>query len=112
MGQPDRVRGDYKRIAAYAPYDNVAAKPYPALLALAGLTDPRVTYWEPAKWVAKLREHTTGSEPILLKTNMAPATAVHRDASSARGNRAGICVLRSRLRARCEGLRSRTVNCS
>ncbi len=69
-GNPIESEEDYKRIAAYSPYDNVAAKPYPALLALAGLTDPRVTYWEPAKWVAKLREHTTGSEPILLKTNM------------------------------------------
>ncbi|PST26437.1 S9 family peptidase [Mesorhizobium plurifarium] len=60
----------YKIIASYSPYDNVDARPYPAILALGGLTDPRVTYWEPAKWVAKLREETTGSEPILLKTNM------------------------------------------
>ena len=69
-GNPIESEEDYKRIAAYSPYDNVGPKPYPALLALAGLTDPRVTYWEPAKWVAKLREHTTGSEPILMKTNM------------------------------------------
>ena len=60
----------YKFIASYSPYDNVGAKPYPAILALAGLTDPRVSYWEPAKWVAMLREKTTGSKPILLKTDM------------------------------------------
>ena len=48
----------------------MAAKPYPAILALAGLTDPRVTYWEPAKWVARLRDFTTAENPILLRTNM------------------------------------------
>ena len=69
-GNPIASKEDYERIAAYSPYDNVAARSYPALLALAGVTDPRVTYWEPAKWVAKLRENTTGDEPILLKTNM------------------------------------------
>ncbi len=60
----------YDRIAGYSPYDQVAAQPYPAVLATGGLSDPRVTYWEPAKWVAKLREHTTGGAPILLKINM------------------------------------------
>ena len=43
---------------------------YPAILALGGLTDPRVTYWEPAKWVARLRATMTGGGPVLLKTNM------------------------------------------
>jgi oligopeptidase B len=69
-GNPIESAEFYTIIAGYSPYDNVEAKPYPAILALSGLTDPRVTYWEPAKWVAKLREKTTGSEPILLKTNM------------------------------------------
>ncbi len=69
-GNPITSKTDYERIAAYSPYDNVGAKPYPPILALAGLTDPRVTYWEPAKWVAKLREMTTSDAPILLKTNM------------------------------------------
>ncbi|PLU75866.1 S9 family peptidase, partial [Sinorhizobium medicae] len=69
-GNPIESREFYGIIAAYSPYDNVDTKSYPAMLALGGLTDPRVTYWEPAKWVAKLREKTTGSEPILLKTNM------------------------------------------
>ena len=69
-GNPIESKDFYQLMASYSPYDNVEAKAYPAILALSGLTDPRVTYWEPTKWVAKLREKTTGSEPILLKTNM------------------------------------------
>nr|WP_298100030.1 S9 family peptidase [uncultured Shinella sp.] len=69
-GNPIDSKDFYQLMASYSPYDNVGAKPYPAILALSGLTDPRVTYWEPTKWVAKLREKTTSSEPILLKTNM------------------------------------------
>jgi oligopeptidase B len=69
-GNPIMSEEDYHTIAAYSPYDNITAQTYPPILALAGLTDPRVTYWEPAKWVAKLRAHTTGTSPILLKTNM------------------------------------------
>ncbi|MGH6835462.1 MAG: prolyl oligopeptidase family serine peptidase, partial [Methylocella sp.] len=55
---------------SYSPYDHVEAKFYPPILALGGLTDPRVTYWEPLKWVAKLRAMMTGGGPILLLTNM------------------------------------------
>ncbi|ANP84727.1 S9 family peptidase [Rhizobium leguminosarum] len=69
-GNPIDSREEYEQIASYSPYDNVDAKAYPPILALGGLTDPRVTYWEPAKWVAKLRDKTTGDAPILLKTNM------------------------------------------
>ncbi|HEY5225321.1 MAG TPA: S9 family peptidase, partial [Methylovirgula sp.] len=61
----------FATIRAYSPYDNVAARSYPPILALGGLTDPRVTYWEPAKWVARLRATMAGGGPILLKTNMA-----------------------------------------
>jgi len=60
----------YQRIRDYSPYDNVTAQPYPAMLVLAGLTDPRVTYWEPAKWVARLRAIKTDTNPLLLRTNM------------------------------------------
>ncbi|MGO6709640.1 S9 family peptidase [Rhizobium leguminosarum] len=69
-GNPIDSKEEYEQIASYSPYDNVDAKAYPPILALGGLTDPRVTYWEPAKWVAKLRDKTTGNAPILLKTNM------------------------------------------
>jgi oligopeptidase B len=69
-GNPLHSKEQYQWIAAYSPYDNVKAQAYPAILALSGLTDPRVTYWEPTKWVAKLRDYNTGSAPILLKTNM------------------------------------------
>ncbi len=69
-GNPIASQEDYLTIACYSPYDNVGALDYPPILALAGLTDPRVTYWEPAKWVAKLRERKTGDNPVLLKINM------------------------------------------
>lgn len=61
----------YHYIKSYSPYDNIKKMKYPAIYATAGLTDPRVTYWEPAKWVAKLREYNQNKDqPILLKTNM------------------------------------------
>ncbi len=69
-GNPITDRAAFDTIAGYSPVDNVAAKPYPAILALAGLTDPRVTYWEPAKWVARLRVTMTGGGPVMLRTNM------------------------------------------
>ena len=64
------LEADYKRIAAYSPYDNIRAQAYPAVLVLAGLSDPRVTYWEPAKWVAKLRATKLDANPIIFRTNM------------------------------------------
>ncbi len=69
-GDPITDPEAFARIRDYSPYDNVRAQHYPPILALGGLTDPRVTYWEPAKWVAKLRATMTGGGPILLKTNM------------------------------------------
>ncbi|MDE1933916.1 S9 family peptidase [Bradyrhizobium sp.] len=69
-GNPAESEADFKTILSYSPYDNVAAKEYPAILAMGGLTDPRVTYWEPAKWVAKLRATMTGGGPVFLRTNM------------------------------------------
>jgi oligopeptidase B len=69
-GDPVRDRAAFEAIRSYSPYDNVRPQRYPAILALAGLTDPRVTYWEPAKWVARLRATMTGGGPILLVTAM------------------------------------------
>jgi oligopeptidase B len=69
-GNPIEDEAAFRTILSYSPYDNVAEKPYPAILAMAGLTDPRVTYWEPAKWVARLRATMTGGGPVLLRTNM------------------------------------------
>ncbi len=69
-GNPIEDAAAHDLIASYSPYDQVGAKAYPPILATGGLSDPRVTYWEPAKWVAKLRESTTSDAPILLKINM------------------------------------------
>ena len=69
-GNPLEDKEAYENIAAYSPYDNVVTADYPPMLITGGLTDPRVTYWEPAKWAAKLREHQTGDAPIMLKINM------------------------------------------
>jgi oligopeptidase B len=69
-GNPIASEKDFKTILSYSPYDNVAAKNYPAILAMGGLTDPRVTYWEPAKWIARLRATMAGGGPVLLRTNM------------------------------------------
>jgi len=69
-GNPITDEEAFKRLWSYSPYDNVSARNYPPSLITGGLTDPRVTYWEPAKWAAKLRDYQTGDAPILLKINM------------------------------------------
>jgi oligopeptidase B len=69
-GNPLKDAAAYDYIASYSPYDNVAAKPYPPILATGGLSDPRVTWWEPEKWVARLRAHSTSASPMLLKINL------------------------------------------
>jgi oligopeptidase B len=69
-GNPIESADDFRTILSYSPYDQVAAKAYPKILAMGGLTDPRVTYWEPAKWIARLRATMTSGGPVLLRTNM------------------------------------------
>lgn len=69
-GNPISTKADYRYISGYSPYDNVAAHEYPPILAVAGLTDPRVTYWEPAKWIARLRARTSGTNPALFKIHL------------------------------------------
>ena len=69
-GNPIESKQAFAYMLSYSPYDQVVAQDYPPLLVTAGLNDPRVTYWEPAKWVAKLRATKTDSNELLLKTNM------------------------------------------
>ncbi len=64
------IAEQYAYMKSYSPYDNTTPQAYPAILATAGLHDPRVQYWEPAKWVAKLRDVKTNEAPVLLKTDM------------------------------------------
>ncbi len=68
-GNPNLPK-DFAYMMTYSPYDNVAAKKYPTMLVTTSLNDPRVAYWEPAKWVAKLRAMKTDKNLLLLKTNM------------------------------------------
>ena len=60
----------YDYIKSYSPYDNLAEISYPNILATAGLNDPRVTYWEPAKWVSRIRDRNLGSSEVHMYTNM------------------------------------------
>jgi oligopeptidase B len=69
-GNPVADPDVYAYMKGYSPYDNVVPQPYPAILATAGLNDPRVSYWEPMKWVQALRAATTSGRPIYLKTEM------------------------------------------
>ena len=69
-GNPISDKAAFDTIRSYSPYDNVKAQDYPPLLITGGLTDPRVTYWEPAKWAAKLRATKTDRNPLFLKINM------------------------------------------
>ena len=57
-------------IRSYSPYNNVTPQDYPPILVTAGVSDPRVTYWEPAKWVARLRATKTDNNVLMLRTNM------------------------------------------
>lgn len=68
-GNPLEDADAYDLIASYSPYDNIRPVAYPPVLAMGGLSDPRVTYWEPAKWIAKLRETAQGG-PFLCRINM------------------------------------------
>ena len=77
-GNPLESAEEYTYIKSYSPVDNVTAQAYPPMMVTAGLTDPRVTYWEPAKWVAKLRALKTDDNPLYLRTNM---TAGHAGAA-------------------------------
>lgn len=69
-GNPIEDKAAFELIRSYSPYDQVRAQAYPPIMVTAGLNDPRVTYWEPAKWVAKLRELKTDDNVLILKTNM------------------------------------------
>lgn len=68
-GNP-KQREFYDRMKSYCPYTNLKPCPYPALLVRTSLNDSQVMYWEPAKWVARLRTVNTGTNPVLLKTDM------------------------------------------
>lgn len=69
-GNPIADAAAYDRLASYSPYDNVSAQTYPPVLAVGGLTDPRVTYWEPLKWAQRLRARMSGGGPVLLFTHL------------------------------------------
>jgi oligopeptidase B len=69
-GNPTEDKEAYEYMKSYSPYDNVTPRKYPNILAIAGFNDPRVSYWEPAKWVQKIRENNLGNGVVILFTNM------------------------------------------
>jgi oligopeptidase B len=69
-GNPLTDEAAYDYIASYSPYDNLADRPYPPILATGGLSDPRVTYWEPAKFIARIRDRAPNGGPYLLNIDM------------------------------------------
>jgi oligopeptidase B len=69
-GNPRDDAAAYAYMKAYSPYDNVHPAAYPSMYVTAGVNDPRVGYWEPAKWVAKLRASKTDDNPLVLRTEM------------------------------------------
>ena len=69
-GNPIKSAEDYETILAYSPYDNIVARDYPPMFVSGGLNDPRVTYWEPAKWTAKMRATKTDDNLLVMRMNM------------------------------------------
>jgi oligopeptidase B len=69
-GDPLADPAAYDYIASYSPYENVRSAPYPPVLATTAVSDDRVGFWEPAKWIAVLRERSTSKSPMLLHTEM------------------------------------------
>jgi oligopeptidase B len=69
-GNPITDKAAFDYLLSYSPYENVRPQAYPPIMVTAGLNDPRVTYWEPAKWVAKLRAVKTDANTVVMKTNM------------------------------------------
>jgi oligopeptidase B len=83
----------FRTILAYSPYENVRAQSYPAILALAGLTDPRVFYWEPAKWIARRRRMRTNGNLIAFRTNLDAGHAGGRGSFRlSQGSSAQLCI--------------------
>ncbi|MEP1382698.1 MAG: S9 family peptidase [Paraglaciecola sp.] len=69
-GNPIKSKASFEYIKSYSPYDNIEAKAYPPMLVTGGINDPRVTYWEPAKWTAKLRATKTDNNLLVMRINM------------------------------------------
>jgi len=69
-GHPIESAEDFALIRSYSPYDNIESRDYPAMMVTGGLNDPRVTYWEPAKWTAKMRALKTDNNELIMKINM------------------------------------------